>query len=104
MARARARSTCLSQNLRIELKGSGVRVTEICPGRVTTEFFDASIDDPETRAKVKNTGIEELTSEDISDSIVFALDAPWRVNVNLIELQPTQQIFGGMRLDPEARG
>ncbi len=91
----------LSQNLRIELKGSGVRVTEICPGRVSTEFFDAAIDDPDMRAKIKHTGIEELTPEDIGDAIVFALDAPWRVNVNLIELQPTQQIFGGMRLDPK---
>ncbi|MGI9490949.1 MAG: SDR family oxidoreductase, partial [Geminicoccaceae bacterium] len=33
----------LNQNLRIELRGSGVRSTEICPGRVKTEFFDASI-------------------------------------------------------------
>ena len=35
----------LSQNLRMDLKGSGVRHTEICPGRVRTEFFMTAIDD-----------------------------------------------------------
>ena len=90
----------LSQNLRIDLAGSRVRVTEICPGRVRTEFFDAAIDDPEKRTAIKETGIEELTGEDIADAVLFALDAPWHVNVSLIELQPTEQIYGGMRMHP----
>ncbi len=90
----------LSQNLRLELAGSRVRVTEICPGRVSTEFFDAAIDDPDRRAAIKETGISELTAEDISDAVLYALDAPWRVNVSLIELQPTEQVFGGMNLAP----
>ena len=90
----------LSQNLRLELQGSGVRVTEICPGRVTTEFFDVAWDDPEVRAKMKNTNIAELTAGDIAEAIVFALDAPQHVNVNLIELQPTEQTFGGFTMTP----
>ncbi len=90
----------LSQNLRLELAGSRVRVTEICPGRVSTEFFDAAIDDPDERAAIKETGINELSAEDISDAVVYALDAPWRVNVSLIELQPTEQVFGGVRIAP----
>ena len=92
----------LSQDLRIELGGSRVRLTEICPGRVATEFFDAAIDDPQRRSAVKNTGIEELTSDDIADAVIYAVDAPWRVNVSLIELQPTEQIFGGMNITPVA--
>ncbi len=90
----------LSQNLRLELAGSRVRVTEICPGRVSTEFFDAAIDEPEKRSALKVTGITELAAGDIADAVVYALDAPWRVNVSLIELQPTEQIFGGMSLRP----
>ncbi len=90
----------LSQNLRLELAGTRVRLTEICPGRVSTEFFDAAIDDPDKRAAVKNTGINELTAQDIADAVIYALDAPWRVNVSLIELQPTEQVFGGMNLTP----
>ena len=85
----------LNQNLRIELKGTGIRATEICPGRVATEIFDVSIDDPEKAARVKDTGIEELTADDIADAIIFALDAPRRMNVATIEIQPTEQTFGG---------
>ncbi|MEM9627108.1 MAG: SDR family oxidoreductase [Pseudomonadota bacterium] len=92
----------LNQNLRIELKGTGVRSTEICPGRVVTEFFEASIEDSEQLAKVKDTGIEELTPDDIADAIIFALDAPWRMNVNCIEIQPTEQVFGGAGFGPVA--
>lgn len=90
----------LSRNLRLELGGSRVRLTEICPGRVSTEFFDAAIDDEQRRSAVKETGISELTPEDIADAVVYALDAPWRVNVSLVELQPTEQVFGGMSLRP----
>ncbi|MDX1432050.1 MAG: SDR family oxidoreductase [Gammaproteobacteria bacterium] len=92
----------LSRNLRLDLAGSRVRVTEICPGRVRTEFFDAAFDDPEKSASIKETGIEELTGADIADAVVFALDAPWHVNVSLIELQPTEQIYGGMNLHPSS--
>ena len=90
----------LSQDLRIELGGSRVRLTEICPGRVATEFFDAAIDDPAKRSAVKDTGISELTSDDIAAAVIYAVDAPWRVNVSLIELQPTEQVFGGMSIVP----
>lgn len=85
----------LNQNLRIELLGSGVRMTEICPGRVQTEFFRVSIDDLERAKKIEDQGIQALVPDDISDAILFALDAPWRMNVSMIEIQPTEQAFGG---------
>ncbi|MGI9419639.1 MAG: SDR family oxidoreductase [Geminicoccaceae bacterium] len=92
----------LNQNLRIELKGSGVRTTEILPGRVVTEIFDVSFDDKEKAAAMKDPGIEQLQPEDIADAIIFALDAPWRMNVNMIEIQPTEQIFGGITMAASA--
>ncbi|MFO1350218.1 MAG: SDR family oxidoreductase [Gammaproteobacteria bacterium] len=90
----------LSQNLRLELRGSGVRVTEICPGRVGTEFFDVAVDDPATRAKVKTTGIQDLQPQDIADAILYAVAAPWRVNVSTIEIVPNEQAFGGLHFTP----
>ena len=77
-----------------------MRVTEICPGRVDTEFFDAALDDTATREKVKDTGIQNLQSQDIADAIMYALDAPWRVNVGLIEITPNEQAFGGLSFTP----
>ncbi len=93
----------LSQNLRIELQGSGVRVTEICPGRVETEFFEIALGSPEA-AKKAYEGFEVLHPADIAEAIVYALDAPWRVNVGTIELTPTEQHVGGVTITPVARG
>jgi len=92
----------LSQNLRLELEGTGVRVTEICPGRVTTEFYDVTIDDPARRSQIKASGIRELQPQDIADAIVYALDAPWHVNVSRIEIMPTEQTYGGSQFTPVA--
>jgi NADP-dependent 3-hydroxy acid dehydrogenase YdfG len=90
----------MSQNLRLELRGTGIRVTEICPGRVSTEFYDAAIPDPATRDRLKTTGIREISPEDIADAILYAVSAPANVNVSTIELQPVEQTFGGVQFDP----
>lgn len=92
----------LSTNLRMELRGTGVRVTEICPGRVTTEFYDVAIDDPALRTRLKDTGVDEVTSDDVAESILHAVLAPARVNINRIEIQPTEQVYGGMHFDAVA--
>ena len=92
----------LSMDLRLELQGTGVRVTEICPGRVSTEFYDAALDDPEIRESKKNSGIEEVTSEDISQAVMYTLEASQHVNIYRIELQPTEQTYGGMQFKPRS--
>lgn len=89
----------LSTNLRLELRGSGVRVTEICPGRVTTEFYDVAIDDPDRRRAVQSSGIREVSADEIADAIAYALGVPEHVNINRIELQPTEQTYGGSHFD-----
>ncbi len=88
-----------STNLRLELRGTGVRVTEICPGRVATEFYDVAITDPEARARSKDSGVEEITADELADTIAYALGVPRHVNINRIELQPTEQTYGGMSFD-----
>jgi NADP-dependent 3-hydroxy acid dehydrogenase YdfG len=89
-----------SRNLRHELAGSGVRVTEIQPGRVATEFYDAALaHDPATRDRLKTSGIVELAPADVAEAILWAVTRPRHVNVSTIEIQPVEQVFGGVRFD-----
>jgi len=83
-----------SQNLRIDLEGTGARMTEICPGRVVTEFLVQA--SGEEAARQTYGQFNELQPVDIADAIVYAVDAPWRVNVSTIEIVPTEQIIGGI--------
>ncbi len=89
----------INQNLRMELSGTGVRATEICPGRVNTEFFDVAFSDNPEKKKQMTSGLKLLEQEDVADAIMFAIKAPWRVNVSLIELTPTEQVPGGSKIE-----
>ncbi len=85
-----------AQNLRVELLGTGVRSTEIAPGRVATEFFAVAIDDEEKRRRIQ-PDIRILAADDVAAAIVWALAAPPHVDVATDEIVPTDQIFGGTR-------
>ncbi|MDP6566228.1 MAG: SDR family oxidoreductase [Alphaproteobacteria bacterium] len=87
----------LSQNLRHELQGSGIRISEICPGRARTEFFDSGGEGARERMF---GGFQVLEAQDVSEAVLYALDQPWRVNVSLIELTATEQIPGGASIVP----
>ncbi len=89
----------LSQDLRIDLKGSGVRVSEVSPGRAATEIFATMTDDAATQAEMAE-GFEILTAEDVAEAVLWTLDQPWRVNISLVELTATEQIPGGASIVP----
>ncbi len=85
-----------SSNLRAELRGTRIRVTEICPGRVATEFIRASLgEDAEQRALEAADHL--LRASDVVGAILYSIDAPWWVNVSRVELLPIEQINGGSR-------
>lgn len=85
----------LSTNLRLELAGTGVRVTEICPGRIETEFYNVAIDDDAERNRILDTGTVGVSAAECADTILYALHVPRHVNINRIELQPVEQTYGG---------
>ena len=90
----------MSQNLRVELSGSGVRVTEIAPGRTESEFYDAAGLSPEKAERFKKLAITVLAPDDVAEAVVWALAQPPHVNVSLIELVPTEQALGGAIVAP----
>ena len=86
----------LSRQLRVDLIGKLVRVTEICPGRVATDIFaHVHGDTAETRARFVE-GFLLPEASDIADAIAFALAVPLAVNVGHIEIMPTLQVPGGL--------
>ena len=88
----------LSRDLREDLQGTGVRVSEINPGRVSTEFYDVAVDDAKQRAEIIGPGFEELTPVDIADAVLYVVEAPWRVNISMLEIAPTEQTYGGAQV------
>jgi NADP-dependent 3-hydroxy acid dehydrogenase YdfG len=93
---AKAGLSMLSRQLRIDVFGRRVRVTEICPGRVATDIF-ARVhgDTPETHQRFIE-GYELPQAEDIADAIAFAISAPIAVNIGHMEITPTLQVPGGL--------
>ena len=83
----------VSEALRQELTMEGVRTTIIEPGIVATELTDHIRDELREGVKAAIGQIEPLQSEDIADSIVWAVTRPRHVSVNEILIQPTQQTW-----------
>lgn len=77
--------------LRRELLGQPVRVTEVDPGLVETEFSLVRFDGDQERANAVYAGVEALTAEDIADCIAWAATRPSHVNIDQIVVKPRDQ-------------
>jgi 3-hydroxy acid dehydrogenase / malonic semialdehyde reductase len=80
-----------NEGLRLDLNGLGIRVSEIVPGMVETEFSVVRFKGDDERAKSVYSGIEALTPEDIAESIVWICQRPRHVNIQELVLYPTEQ-------------
>ena len=85
-----------SRNLRNDLKGTGIRVTEIAPGICKTEFSEVRFkgDKAKADAVYENTGY--ITAEDIAVIVVNCINTPKNVNINIVELMATTQTWAGL--------
>ena len=81
----------LSKAMRIDLLKSNIKVTQIRPGMVETEFSIVRFHGDEDKAKNVYSGITPLFAEDIAQTILFVLTRPAHVSINDIEVTPTQQ-------------
>ena len=85
-----------SLNLRSDLAGLNVRVTNIEPGMVTgSEFSKVRFGGDEAKAATVYAGTQSLTPEDIAETAAWLVSLPPHVNIDRIELMPTCQAGGG---------
>ena len=81
-----------SLNLRADLSGTAVRVTNIEPGLAGgTEFSNVRFKGDDARAGRVYQDVQPLTAEDIARAILWAVEQPAHVNINRIELMPVAQ-------------
>jgi NADP-dependent 3-hydroxy acid dehydrogenase YdfG len=81
----------ITKTLRLELAGRPVRVTEICPGMVETDFSLNRFDGDQTRAAAVYQGLQPLRPEDVADVVAFAVTRPAHVNLDQIVMRPLMQ-------------
>ena len=80
----------LTECLRMDLLGTGIRVTEVSPGMVKTDFSLIRFGD-EKRAKAVYEGVDPLQPSDVADAVLWACQRPAHVNIQEIVLYPTAQ-------------
>lgn len=81
----------ISEGMRIELTEFGIRVTNIQPGAVETDFSKVRFKGDEKRAATVYTGYEPLTAEDIADAIAYCINVPERVSIAEMTIYPKAQ-------------
>ncbi len=81
----------LTRTLRLELLGRPIRVTEVSPGLVETEFSIVRFGGDRERAASVYEGMTPLAPEDVAEAVVWAATRPPHVNVDEIVLRPSDQ-------------
>ena len=85
--------------LRADLAGTNIRVTNIEPGMVETQFSRVRFKGDKKRAESVYANTTPLTAEDVAQSVVWASTLPPHFNVNRLEIMPTAQSFGPLPVE-----
>ena len=88
---AKHAAAAITNTLRLELLGQPVRVTEIAPGMVDTEFSAVRFGGDTDRADAVYAGMTPLSAADVADAIVWAATRPAHVSVSRLDLLPRDQ-------------
>ena len=81
----------VTRSLRLELLGEDVRVTEVLPGAVRTEFGLVRFEGDEEKAEAPHKRIAPLTADDVAEGVRWAVALPPHVNVDRIDVRPVRQ-------------
>lgn len=82
----------INNGMRLDLVGTGVKVSQVCPGLVETEFSMVRFKGDEDRSKTVYQGYDALTPFDVADLIRFIVTRPAHVNISDSIIFPTAQV------------
>ncbi|WP_210493742.1 SDR family NAD(P)-dependent oxidoreductase [Patulibacter sp. SYSU D01012] len=84
--------SAVAKTLRLELLGRPIRVTELQPGMVETDFSKVRFGGDEARAAEVYRGMTPLVADDVADVVAFAVTRPAHVDLDQIVLRPRDQV------------
>lgn len=85
--------------LRADLQGTNIRVTNIEPGMVETQFSLVRFKGDKEKADAVYANANPLQAEDIAESVFWSATLPTHVNINRIEVMPTSQSPAGLQVE-----
>jgi NADP-dependent 3-hydroxy acid dehydrogenase YdfG len=88
---AKHAANAVARSLRLELLGKQVRVSEVAPGMVETEFSLTRFGGDEEKASKVYEGTNPLSAEDVADAIAYVVTRPPHVDVDYLSIKPTHQ-------------
>jgi hypothetical protein len=88
---AKHAANAVVRTLRLELLGKPIRVTEVAPGMVDTEFSLVRFGGDRAKADKVYEGTTPLTGEDVADAIAYVVTRPPHVDVDYVSIKPTDQ-------------
>lgn len=88
-----------SNNLRADLHGTGVRVTNVEPGLAESEFSVVRFHGDQEKADAVYAGTEPLRPLDIAEIVCWLAERPAHVNINRLEVMPVCQSFGPFAIE-----
>jgi 3-hydroxy acid dehydrogenase / malonic semialdehyde reductase len=81
----------LTKAMRLDLLPFGIRVSQVAPGAVETEFSEVRFKGDSDRAKKVYLGYQPLSADDVADAVLYVATRPSHVNINDLLIMPTAQ-------------
>jgi NADP-dependent 3-hydroxy acid dehydrogenase YdfG len=93
-----------SLSLRCDLRGTGVRVSNLEPGLCESEFSLVRFGGDQAKYDATYAGAEPIQPQDIAETIFWILNQPAHININSLEVMPVSQDWAGLSIDRSVKG